>query len=71
LHWRRAEGSRRRALASRGECGRIQVTYASTSGLFDHLKEAVVLDFGDSPQMRGIFEALIDEYRNSGPATLQ
>jgi AraC family transcriptional activator of mtrCDE len=49
-------------------CGRIQVTYAESKGLFDHLKEAIVLDFDNSPQMRGIFEALIDEYRRSGPA---
>jgi AraC family transcriptional activator of mtrCDE len=49
-------------------CGRIQVTYAESKGLFDHLREAIVLDFDNSPQMRGIFEALIDEYRQSGPA---
>lgn len=50
-------------------CGRIQVTYAGSAGLFDHMKEAIVLDFDGSPQMRGIFEALIDEYRRSGPAS--
>ncbi|MEA3273741.1 MAG: AraC family transcriptional regulator [Pseudomonadota bacterium] len=50
-------------------CGRIQVSYAGCLGLFDHLKEAVVLDFGDSPQMRGIFQALIDEYQRSGVAS--
>jgi len=44
-------------------CGRIQVSYAGGMGLFDHLKEAIVLDFGDYPQMRAIFESLIDEYR--------
>lgn len=49
-------------------CGRVQVSYAGGMGLFDHLKEAIVLDFGDSPQMRDIFETLIDEYRQSGPA---
>ena len=47
-------------------CGRIQVSYAGGVGLFDHLKEAIVLDFSDSPQMRGIFEMLIDEYRRAG-----
>jgi len=50
-------------------CGRIQVSYAGGMGLFDHLKEAIVLDFSDSPQMRGTFEALIEEYRRSGPAS--
>ena len=49
-------------------CGRIQVTYAGSAGLFDHLKEAIVLDFDNSPQMRAIFETLIDEYQRSGPA---
>ncbi len=49
-------------------CGRIQVSYAGGMGLFDHLKEAIVLDFSDSPQMRGIFEALIEEYQRAGPA---
>lgn len=51
-------------------CGRIQASYAGGMGLFDHLEDAIVLDFGDSPQMRGIFEALIDEYRRSGPASV-
>lgn len=49
-------------------CGRIQVSYAGSMGLFDHLKEAIVLDFSDSPQMRGIFEALIEEYQRAGAA---
>ena len=50
-------------------CGRIQVSYAGGVGLFDHLQEAIVLEFDESPQMRGIFESLIDEYRRSGPAS--
>ena len=50
-------------------CGRIQVSYAGGMGLFNHLKEAIVLDFSDSPQMRGIFQALIDEYRRAGAAS--
>ena len=49
-------------------CGRIQVSYAGGMGLFDHLKEAIVLDFSDNSQMREIFEKLIDEYQKSGPA---
>ena len=49
-------------------CGRVQVSYAGGMGLFDHLKEAIVLDFGGSPQMRDIFETLIDDCRQSGPA---
>jgi AraC family transcriptional activator of mtrCDE len=50
-------------------CGRVQVSYAGGMGLFDHLKEAIVLDFSDSAQMRNIFEALIEEYQQSGPAS--
>lgn len=49
-------------------CGRILVSYAGSMGLFDHMKQAIVLDFRDAPQMRVIFEALIDEYQRSGPA---
>ena len=50
-------------------CGRVQVSYAGGMGLFDHLKEAIVLDFSDSAQMRNIFETLIEEYQQSGPAS--
>ncbi len=50
-------------------CGRIQVSYAGGMGLFNHLKEAIILDFSDSPQMRHIFEKLIEECRCSGPAS--
>ena len=50
-------------------CGRIQVSYAGGIGLFDHLKEAIVLDFRESPKIRGIFEALIDEYQRAGAAS--
>lgn len=50
-------------------CGRIQATYADGLGLFDHLNEAIVLDFGGSSRMRGIFEALIEEYRRAGAAS--
>lgn len=46
-------------------CGRIRAKYAGVAGLFDHLKEAIVLDFSDSPRMRSIFESLIEEYRET------
>jgi len=49
-------------------CGRIQVSYAGGPGLFDHLKEAILLDFSDTPHMRRIFDNLIDENVKSGPA---
>lgn len=50
-------------------CGRVQVSYAGSIGLFDHLKEAIILDFSDSPRMRSNFEALMDEYKRAGPAS--
>jgi AraC-like DNA-binding protein len=50
-------------------CGRIQVSYAGSFGLFDHLKEAIVLDFAENQKMRFIFESLIEEYQKSGPAS--
>jgi len=49
-------------------CGRIQVSYAGGMGLFDHLEEAIVLDFSENAKMRRIFETLIEEYQQSGPA---
>jgi AraC-like DNA-binding protein len=50
-------------------CGRIQVSYAGSFGLFDHLKEAIVIDFSEDKKMRFIFETLIEEYKKSGPAS--
>jgi AraC-like DNA-binding protein len=44
-------------------CGRLQVTYGGGTGLFDPLREAIVLDFSDSPSMRATFESLVTEYR--------
>jgi len=38
-------------------------------GLFDHLQQAIVLDFNDSPQMRTTFESLVGEYRDTGAAS--
>ncbi len=49
-------------------CGRIQVSYAGGVGLFDHLDQAIVMDFEDVPHMRTIFEELIAEYQRCGPA---
>ena len=50
-------------------CGRIQVSYAGGMGLFDHLREAIILDFSEDSTMRRIFETLIEEYQKSGPAS--
>ena len=50
-------------------CGRVQVDYAGSIGLFDNLKEALVLEFDESSPVRGIFTSLIEEYKQSGPAS--
>jgi AraC family transcriptional activator of mtrCDE len=50
-------------------CGRVQASYKGVRGVFDHLKEAIVLDFSDTPWMRNIFEALIKEYTRAGVAS--
>lgn len=47
-------------------CGRIQAVYAASVGLFDRLREAMVIDFGDDEHIRGIFAALAEECRKSG-----
>lgn len=48
-------------------CGRLQVTYGPSLGLFDRLGECLVLDFSDEPRMRSTFEALLEEQRSGGP----
>ncbi len=51
-------------------CGRIQVTYGGGGpGLFDHLEEAIVLDFSDSPPMRTTFESLVAEFGAGEPGS--
>jgi AraC-like DNA-binding protein len=50
-------------------CGCIQACYAESMGLFDHLKEAIMIDFTDNEHIRGIFEALTRECQQTGPAS--
>jgi len=50
----------------RAECAKF---YVKLTVPFEHLKEAIVLDFSDSRRVRLIFETLIDEYRKSGAAS--
>jgi AraC-like DNA-binding protein len=47
-------------------CGRVQVTYGGSLGLFDRLTEPRILDFSDAPAMRATFEALVREYGETG-----
>lgn len=48
-------------------CGRFQAIYGGGLGLFDRLQDEIILDFGDSPQMRGTFDALREEQRRPRP----
>jgi AraC-like DNA-binding protein len=48
-------------------CGRMEAVYARGMGLFDLMRELIVLDFSDSGLMRETFERLLDEQRRSGP----
>ena len=48
-------------------CGRVRAIYAGGLGLFDKMREPIVLDFSDSEQMRGIFERLLEEERTRAP----
>lgn len=50
-------------------CGRIQVAYAGSLGLFDLLRESIVLDFSASEEMRSAFERLLDEQRSLSPGS--
>ncbi len=47
-------------------CGRVQVTYGGSLGLFDRLAEPLVLDFADEPAMRATFEGLLREFGHAG-----
>ena len=49
--------------------GRIQAYYAGGMGLFDHMKDAIVVDFSNDTKMRAIFEALTGECQQLEPAS--
>lgn len=50
-------------------CGRLQAFYAGSLGLFDLLKEPIVLDFSGPGPMRATFERLLEEERNPSPGS--
>lgn len=49
-------------------CGRLRATYGVGLGLFDQLREVLILDFTDEPRVRSTFEALLQEQETPGPA---
>jgi AraC family transcriptional regulator, activator of mtrCDE len=50
-------------------CGRVEVTYGGGLGLFDRMREPLLLGFSGSPQMRRTFETLLEEYAQEGDGT--
>lgn len=48
-------------------CGRIEATYGGGPGLFDQLRDPLVLDFSDDPAMRATFKAMLEEVRSGRP----
>lgn len=65
----------RRLVAGGGEgallmvCGAIEATYGGAFGVFDGLREPLVVDFHDDPRVRAVFEALLAEQASPGPGT--
>jgi AraC-like DNA-binding protein len=53
----------------RAACGRVQVTYGGSLGLFDLMREAMVLDFSGDERMTRLFDDLIREEQNSSPGS--
>jgi AraC family transcriptional activator of mtrCDE len=50
-------------------CGRVDVTYGGGLGLFDQLREVLVLDFSEDPQMRATFESMLEEAQSGRPGS--
>ncbi|MCA9707748.1 MAG: AraC family transcriptional regulator, partial [Myxococcales bacterium] len=50
-------------------CGAVRATYAGSVGLFDGLREPLVVDFGPDPRMHAVFEGLLAEQADPGPGS--
>lgn len=50
-------------------CGRIEVRYGEGPGLFDQMRNVLVLDFSTDPVMPSIFERMLDEVRGARPGS--
>jgi len=48
-------------------CGRLEVTYGGSIGLFDQLHEVLVVDFSDDSGMRSTFRAMLRELVGGRP----
>lgn len=49
----------------RAACGHLQVTFGGSLGIFDLMKDVVVLDFSSDSRMSNVFASLIEEERSS------
>jgi AraC-like DNA-binding protein len=50
-------------------CGELQALYAEGLGLFDLLREPVVVDLSDTPAMLATFERMLEESERPGPGS--
>jgi len=50
-------------------CGLVKVHYGEALGLFDHLREVLVVDLAGVPEVRKLFEDLLVEQELSGPGS--
>lgn len=59
-------GSERRPALSVA-CGIVRVRYGDTLGLFDQLRDALLVDLSDSPAARTVFAGILAEQAHPGP----
>lgn len=50
-------------------CGLIRAMHLETTGLFDHLRQPLVVDVADDPSIRGPFMQFLDEMAKPRPGT--
>ncbi len=50
-------------------CGAVRATYGGRVGLFDGLREPLVVDFEADPRVRAVFEGLLTEQATAGPGS--
>lgn len=50
-------------------CGRARVLYGGGLGVFDHLRESLLLDFAGEPTVATLFETMLGEVRRPRPGT--
>ncbi len=48
-------------------CGKMRVLYGESLGLFDHLREVLIVDMSESPQALAAFEGILAEQSRPGP----